>query len=246
MDKNSSIIINEAAQTSLKLKNPIGQKLAPLWFDSLVKKPTIIGVIKDYHLESLHKQKEPAVFIYQPTKFSVVLIKFNNADKDEIIKYIKQQWEKIANGLPFIYREASDLLDNVYIVEINTLKLILFFAIISILISCLGLFGLAAFSVQQRTKEIGIRKVFGGTSTRITLELIKGFVFLITASCIIAIPIAFWYAKQWLSNFAYYISIDWYYYFLTYILIMLITMAVIVFYTYKYSNANAVETLRYE
>lgn len=245
-DKNTSIIINEAAQTELKLKKPINQKLAPIWFDTLVKNPKIIGVLKNYHFESLHKHKEPAIFIYQPTKFSVVLVKFNKAKSKETMEFIKEQWDKIANGMPFDYKETKDLFENVYVVEISTLKLILFFAIISIIIAYLGLFGLAAFSVQQRTKEIGIRKVFGGSSINITIELIKGFVLLITMSCILAIPVSSWFAKQWLQNFAYYIEIDWFYFLYTYFLIMLITMITIVFYTYKYSNTNPVETLRYE
>lgn len=197
------IIFNEAAIAAMGLEDPVG-KTIKLWGRSR----EIIGVAQDFHFESLYEEVRPCM-IQQWEGLSNILIKIQAGKEKEMIEQIEPLYKEFTGGLPFEFRFMDDDYDRLYVAESRVASLSKYFAFIAILISCLGLFGLATFSVEKRTKEIGIRKVLGASATQIWHIISKDFVVLILLSCVIAIPIAYYFLNEWLEAFAYRIRISW-------------------------------------
>ncbi|WP_234736846.1 ABC transporter permease [Tellurirhabdus bombi] len=235
-------ILNETAVKNAGIKNPIGKS-----FTLGQTKGTIIGVIKDFHFASLRQKVEPAVFFYRnSTDFSRIYIKTTGREASQAVAAAEKLWKQYSPDYPFEYQFMDMQYNEMYKSEQRTGKLFNFFAGITILVSCLGLFGLATFTAQQRTKEIGIRKVLGASVTGIVALLSKDFLKLVLIGIVIASPIAWWMMNQWLADFAYKIDVEWWVFVLAGVLAILIAFFTISFQSIKAALMNPVKSLKTE
>jgi putative ABC transport system permease protein len=235
-----SVIFNESAIAAMGLKNPVGKKVS-LWGHQ----KTIIGVAKDFHFQSLYKKVGPA-FLECITPNPTVMIKIKAGKEQETIANIEQFYKTYNQGLPLDFKFLDDDYQAMYSSEERVAKLSRYFAGIAIIISCLGLFGLAAFTAQKRQKEIGIRKVIGASVNDITMMLSKDFLRLVLFSVLIAFPLAWLMMNKWLQSFAYRVPISANVFLIAAIAILLITVITVSFQAIKAAVANPVRSLRSE
>ncbi len=201
-------LINEAAARKIGYKEPVGKELT-MWGD----KGTIIGLMKDYHHNSLHVPIEPLILrLFKKSWNSYwgnVIIKTEKGQTKQALASMERIYKKFNPGFPFKYYFTDDEIMNNYKAEYTVSKLSRYFAFLAIFISCLGLFGLVTFTAEQRTKEIGIRKVLGASVTGIIGMLSKDFLKLVIIAAVIAFPVAWWMMHKWLNDFEYRIDIGW-------------------------------------
>ncbi len=240
-DSSAGFILNEAAIKAMGIEHPIGKQFS-LW-DT---KGTIIGVVKDYHFDSLHKEIEPLILAILPDLYSDICIKIKSDNISNTISELNSIWKKYVPEYPFEYHFLEESLDNLYRVEERIGIIFKYFTIMAIIISCLGLSGLASFSTEQRTKEIGIRKVLGATVPNILLLLTKDFVKWVLIANIIAWPVAYYAMSRLLQNFAYRTNIGIVTFILSATLALLIALATVSYQSIKAALANPIEALRYE
>lgn len=169
----------------------------------------VVGVVKDFHFESLHQPISPMVFMIPDTRFNLVAIRLKQGFEEESISYLREEWIALKPDFPFNYFTIEDRFEQQYEAEEKVGTVFGFFAGLAILISVLGLFGLSAYATEQRTKEIGVRKVMGASVSNIVLLLGKDFLKLVLFGFLIAVPIAWYGMNSWLDSFAYSISISW-------------------------------------
>jgi ABC-type antimicrobial peptide transport system permease subunit len=197
------VIFNETAIAAMKLQHPVG-RMVKFWG----KPRMILGVIKDFHFESLYKKIEPFYMMYSHNNSSI-LVKLRAGREKETLSRIGEFYKQFNLGLPFEYKFLDDDYQALYASEQRVSILSRWFAGIAILISCLGLFGLAAFTAQKRQKEIGIRKVVGASVRQIAVMLSADFLKLVLLAVLIAFPLAGWMMHNWLHGFAYRVSVGW-------------------------------------
>lgn len=235
-------ILNETAVKNTGIKNPIGKN-----FTLGQTKGTIIGVVKDFHFASLRQKVEPAVFYYRPNNnFSRIYIKTTGRDASKAVAAAEKLWKQYSPDYPFDYQFMDTQYNELYKSEQRTGQLFNFFSGIAILVSCLGLFGLATFTAQQRTKEIGIRKVLGASITGIVALLSKDFLKLVLIGILIASPIAWWTMSEWLKAFAYKIDLEWWVFALAGFLAIAIALLTVSFQSIRAALMNPVTSLRSE
>ncbi len=245
---SSAIIINETAARSLGFKDPLNAKLYD--FNSRANQADefhIVGVVKDFNAGSLRYTTEPLVMRY--SKYGGQFIfRIKSANIPQLIAQIESRYHSFdqMSSQPFLYSFLDEDFSNLYKGEERTGSVFITFAALAIFIACLGLFGLAAYSAEQRTKEIGIRKVLGSSINGIVGLLSKDFIRLVVVAIIIATPLAWWAMSKWLQNFAYRISISWWIFFIAGALALLIALLTISFQAIKAAIANPVKSLRTE
>jgi ABC-type antimicrobial peptide transport system permease subunit len=241
-DKKSDkerIIFNEAAIKLMNYgDNPIGKKV---YFKGY---KTIAGVVKNFHFESLYEPIKPMFFIFSNGNNFVVKIDPKNSS--ESISEIEETYARFNPTIPFEFKFLDDNYQALYTSEKRVATLSTYFAGIAILISCLGLFGLAIFTASQRRKEIGIRKTLGQRKSQITVLLSTEFAKLVGIAILIGLPIAFFIMKDWLSEFAYKIELRLEYFFLTALLAMFIALATVATQAIRAANRNSIDALREE
>ena len=240
-DENS-LIINETAQKLLGWEDPLNKKLGRI---------PIIGVIKDFNFSSLHSKISPMIILTKSrnkvfTKQNYVSVKFEAGKENETILFAKSVWEKFSNGVPFSYTFLDKYYNKQYSNEENIASVFNTFAVLSILIAALGLFGLTSFLLETKTKEIGIRKVLGASLYKIVILLSKDYIKLILLANIIAWPSAWYFMNHWLSNFAYRIDISLLIFFATGLNVILFAFLIICIQTIKAGLKNPINSLRYE
>jgi putative ABC transport system permease protein len=210
-DTNNSIIINEKAAKEFgfsSAKDAVNKKLFNKFQDNTTTF-TIVGVVKDFHYEDLHLPVTPYGFMLNTSGYNYMVIHAKPGNMASMLKTIETSWKKYDQNDPFDYSFLDEDFDKNYQADTRLAGIVGYFTVVAILISCLGLFGLAAFSAEQRTKEIGVRKVLGASVKTIVSLLSVDFLKLIIASIIIASPIAWWLMNKWLQEFAYRKDIDW-------------------------------------
>lgn len=264
-DLNSgAVILNEVAVKKLGWKNPIGKKFRPLNGDSTWY-PRVIGVVKDYHYYSLKSEIEPAIYLVNSEYNRCLIIRFQNMDDDlrglqnglnrvtggnlnldANVRKVESVWKSFFPNTPFEYYYLNERIRELYQNERNALKIFTYFAILSILISCLGLYGLISLVVEQRTNEIGIRKVMGGSIFQILLLLIKDFMQLIVVAGILSTPLALYFAEQALQTFVYRIDIPYAMMLISLLIALFIALVTISYHAIKLASANPVDALRAE
>jgi putative ABC transport system permease protein len=237
---SAHVILNETAVKEAGIKDPVGKQFT-LW----QTKATIIGVVKDFNYASLKQRIEPSVFFFQPANWRL-FIKTNGKDATDAIAAAQDIWTKYVPDYPFSYSFVDEDYDALYKSEQRTGLLFNVFAFVAILISCLGLFGLAAYTAQVKTKEIGIRKVLGATVTNIVQLLAKDFVSLVVISLVIAVPIGWWAMNSWLQDFVFRISIAWWVFFLAGGLAIFIALLTVGMHALRAALANPVKSLKEE
>jgi putative ABC transport system permease protein len=240
---SASFIINESAAKALGLEDPVGKRVNNTTTGLL---GTIVGVVKDYHFASLHSRIEPLVLEYRPAAAGWLTLKLGVGKNKEALDYIKKTVDGIAPGSLFVYEFLDERLDMLYKSEDSMGKVFQFFSALAIIIGCLGLLGLSAYTVERKTKEIGIRKVLGATVVGIVGMVSSQFFVLVFTGLVISIPLTWYGMNLWLQNFAYQITIEWWVFGLTAGLIFIMTVFVVSFHTVSAALQNPVHSLRYE
>ena len=237
---SSHFILNETAIREAGINDPIGKrfKLGDI-------NGTIIGVVKDFHFESLKQKIEPAVFMYQPENYEM-FVKTNGKDASTVIAAVEKLWKQYNGGIPFEYNFLDDTYDSLYKSEQRTGLLFKLFSLVAILISCLGLFGLTTYTAQIKTKEIGVRKVLGASVTSVVQLLAKDFMRLVVFAVLIATPIAWYGINSWLQGYAYRIEPEWWMFASAGLLAVIIALFTVSFQSIKAALMNPVKSLRSE
>lgn len=234
-------IVNEAAVKAMGMTNPIGKKFS-LW-----QMPGIIvGVAKDFHHNSLKKTIEPTVIFNRPDWLWMVYVKTNNQSVKTSVAKATEIWKQYNPQYPFEYNFMDVTFDNMYKSEARTEALFSVFAIVAILVSCLGLFGLSTFTASQRTKEIGVRKVMGASVAQIVLLLSQDFVKLILLAIVVAVPASYFLMQTWLQDFAYRVNMNWMVFALAGLVAIVIGILTIGLQTTKAAVQNPTKSLRSE
>jgi putative ABC transport system permease protein len=234
------LILNETAVREAGIQNPVGKRFR---FGGI--NGTIAGVVRDFHFNSLKQKIKPFVFYYQPAG-SQLFIKTTGANAPKAIKAAQAAWKTYNPGFPMNYAFMDDAYNQLYQSDQRTGLLFDLFAGVAILISCLGLFGLAAYTAQVRVKEIGIRKVLGASATDIAVLFSKDFLVLVAIAILIATPVSWYAMNQWLLNYAYRSTPQWWLFALAGSAALLIALLTISFQSLKAALANPVRSLRSE
>ena len=238
---SSHFILNETAVRAARIKDPIGKKFK-LWD----KTGTIIGVVKDFHFASMKQTIEPTIFFYQPNEMNRIFIKTTGKDAEKVIASAGRLWKQYNADFTFHFAFLDDSFNDLYKTEQQTGLLFNIFAGIAIFISCLGLFGLAAYTAQTRTREIGVRKVLGSSVAGIVELLAKDFIKLVLIGIVIAVPIA-WYAMgKWLEDFAYRVEVQWWTFVVSGFFALIVAILTISFQSIKAALMNPVKSLKSE
>jgi putative ABC transport system permease protein len=252
-DTSEAFIINETAVKQLGFGTPqaaLGKRLHwEIWGgDSLnpLKKGQVIGVVKDFHMKSLHEKLSTTVLQINPENLAKMAVKVKAADLPATINFIKATWDKMVPEYPFEYKFLDENFSAMYNAEQKLSALLWIFTVMAIFIGCMGLFGLAAFSAEQRVKEIGIRKVLGASVLNIVGMLSKTFLKPVLIASLIAFPIAWWAMSSWLEDFEYRITIGWSVFAIAGIAALVIALITVSFQSIKAATANPVKNLRTE
>jgi len=243
---NYQVVLNESAVKAMGLTDPIGIRLVNSMFPE--NRYSIIGVVKDFHFQSLKQRIQPMVFASLPQNSigRFLSVRISPEEIDETLKYIEKTWLKFSNGQALEYEFFDNQFARIYLAEKNTEYLFFIFSILSIIVACFGLFGLSSFVAERRTKEVGIRKILGSSTTSVVMLLIWQFLKWVVIANIIAWPIAWYVMNSWLGDFAYRINLEWSVFLIAGIIAVIITLFTVSSQAIKAAIANPVESLRYE
>jgi putative ABC transport system permease protein len=243
-DTLAQVMINETAAKELGLTIPSapGQDIYS-GKDSNKTTYHIVGVLKDFNFASLHENIKPLFFLYN-YKFSNLIVASRSSNYSALLAKLETAWKQFNPEQPFEYSFLDENIQMQYETENTLLRIINSFTLLAILICCMGLFGLVAFTAEQRVKEIGIRKVLGASISNITVLLSKDFLKLVLISIVIASPIAYYFLHKWLQDFAYRININWWAFVLAGAIAVLFTLITVIFQAIKAAIANPVKSLR--
>jgi putative ABC transport system permease protein len=244
-DSNHSILVNEAFVKKAGWKNPLGQTVN-FWYNNN-EKYSVVGVVKDYHFAPLKEQIKPQLFTMKhDNAYGLALVKIRPGTEATCLKYIHQVFRQQFPTNPYSYVFKDDENRKNYEAEAKWKQILLFGAILTIFISCIGMFGLSVLSAEKRTKEIGIRKVLGASVQTIVSLLSKDFLKLVVIALVIAIPAAWMAANKWLENYPYRISLHWWLFALAALLVTIISLFTVSFQAVKAAISNPVKSLRSE
>lgn len=238
----TKIVFNEAAIKVMGLKNPIGEHIR-LWDEYDLE---IVGVVKDFHFQSMHEPVKPLFFRFMPSNTWNVLVRLQPGKEKETLAKISDFYKNFNPGFTFEYKFQDQEYALLYAAEQRVATLSSYFASMAIVISCLGLFGLAAFTAERRLKEIGIRKALGSSSTNIVLLLSKDFTLLVLVSVILGLPIAYYALDKWLASFAFKIPLSMVYFVSSGVIALAIAWITVASQAIKASRVNPVKCLRNE
>jgi putative ABC transport system permease protein len=234
---NSSVIINQTLAKKLNLKNPIGKRITNgVTF-------TVVGVVQDFNFDSMHSQISPLV-MHLGTSPSIVTVKVSGKDMNNTLQSITNTWKAFSPRQPIRYTFLDESFANMYADVQRMGSIFTTFAALAIIIACLGLFALSAFMAEQRSKEIGIRKVLGATVSGITTLLSIDFIKLVFIAIVIASPIAWWGMNKWLQGFAYRITVEWWVFVLAGVTAIIIAVLTVSFQSIKAALMNPVKSLK--
>ncbi|MBK7869994.1 MAG: ABC transporter permease [Saprospiraceae bacterium] len=242
-EKYYRFILNESAATALgwKSEEAVGKRVSLNGRQGEIK-----AVVEDFHFSSLHEAIGPLVMFIDNVQLNKILLKLDGDQISSAIAALQSKWKALAPHRPFDYQFLDEEFSNLYDTEERTGRIAATFAGLAIFIACLGLFGLTAFAAQQRTKEIGVRKVLGATITDIVTLLSKDFLLLVAISMLIAFPVAWWAMNNWLEDFVYRINVSWWIFALAGIGALAIALLTVSSQAIRAANTNPVESLRSE
>jgi len=245
-DLTNGFVINQTAANEMGFENPIGQELT-MWG----RKGTIIGVTNDFHFSSLHNKIEPLIFhIPEPENvnrsYRVISMRIKPNSMPQSLDYIKKTWKTYFPNENIEYYFMDDKLKANYVSEARMGTLFKYFSFLVIFIACLGLYGLTAFTIEQKNKEIGIRKVNGAKVSEILTMLNKDFIKWVAIAFVIAAPIAYYAMNKWLENFAYKTTLSWWIFALAGVITLGIALLTVSWQSWRAASKNPIEALRYE
>jgi putative ABC transport system permease protein len=244
-DEAEAFIVNESAVKHFNWGTPetaLGKKLD--W--GLGKKGKVIGVVKDFNFTSLHENIQPLIIHIRTNWYNLITLKVKGENIPETIKQLEEKWNALNLDSPFDYSFLDADFEKLYRAEQQTQSIIGFLASLAIFIACLGLFGLAAFMAEQRTKEIGVRKVLGADVLGIISLLSKDFLALVGTAIVIALPVSWFASTKWLDSFAYRTDLTWWIFGLAGVIAIVIALLTVSFQSVKAAIANPVNSLRNE
>ncbi|MBN1300483.1 MAG: ABC transporter permease [Melioribacteraceae bacterium] len=236
-----SIVINEELERLMGGGSAAGKHIK-FWGADL----TIVGVMNDFHFTSVETKIPPLILYVQPESSSNLIMRISPDNIPGTMDQLEKRWSEVTAGYPLNFKFLDEDFDNRYRNSERIFDLLKYFAVMAIAIACLGLFGLASYTAERKTKEIGIRKVLGAGELNLTALLCKEFFILVLISNIIAIPIAYYLIANWLENFAYRISPSWEVFILTAVIALLLALLTVGYQAIKAAVANPVESLKYE
>lgn len=243
-DSTTSVLVNESFVKKAGWKNPVGQTV-DFWYDN--KKYTVIGVVKDYHFNSLNQEIGPELFTMKAgNEFGMAYIKIKPNSETSSLKHIEQTYKKLFPINPYSYTFKNEQNIRSYEAEAKWKQIMLFSAILTIFVSCIGLFGLSVLSAEKRTKEIGIRKVLGASVSGVVTILSKDFLKLVAIALVIAIPLAWLAANKWLENYPYRIKLSWEMFAAAGLLVILVALITVSFQAIRAALSNPAKSLRTE
>ncbi len=240
-----SVVINETAVKTLGIKNPLESYITQFTRAGEIKLK-IIGVLKDYNFETLHLSIKPLLLSYRPNASRYYCIRYNTKNLPELLRYIENTWNKVAPGRVFSYVFMDENYHKLYESEQKLGTIFIICSGLAVFIACLGLFGLAAFTIEQKTKEIGIRKTLGATVTSIMFKYIKNFLKYVIIANLLSIPVGYFLMSKWLNNFAYKIDINITPFAYAVILSTVIALTTITYQVLRAAFANPIKSLKYE
>ena len=241
-DEKEAFILNEEAARLLGDDSAVGKPFTLWQF-----KGKVIGVVKNFHFKSLNTHVEPLVIrLLKPQPYSYMFIKIRGENVNESIRYLEKTWRDIATVFPFEYQFLDEYYDRTYRAEQRMGKLFNAFTTLAIFIACLGLLGLASFMAEQRTKEIGIRKVLGASVSNIILLMSREFVLLVAISNVLAWPLAYCFMNKWLENYAYHASINLFFFLAAALAALGIALLTVSYQALRAASSNPIDSLRYE
>jgi len=244
-DNTEAFILNEAVVKSLGWDSP-EEAVGKTWMIGLRQKGKIIGVTKDYHFMSLHQQILPLVIDFDPSRFNFISLRFTTGSVSETLSFIEDKWKELLPGEPFSFFFLNEGFESQYRAEERAGIIFSIFTLMAIVIACLGLFGLASYTAQSRTKEIGIRRTLGASKPGILLLLSREFTKWVLLSNIIAWPVAYFVMNRWLQNFAYRINPEIWIFILSASIAFIIAVFTVSFQAVKAAGTNPVDALKYE
>ncbi|MBC8485038.1 MAG: FtsX-like permease family protein, partial [Bacteroidetes bacterium] len=238
----ASIVINEKAAKAFNIENPVGKWIK--WGDDYKFK--IIGVVKDFHHLPMQYDIDPLVLIYSPERCRLMFVKTSGGNQVEINDQIQATWESVFPNFPFEPQNLKDIYEKTYTDESRLIRIIGYFSILAILISCLGLFALAAYMTEQRTKEIGIRKVLGASVSGVISLVSKEFLKWVVIANIIAFPLAWLAMDNWLNGYVYHTKLSPEIFIYAFILSVAIALITVSYQSIKSAIRNPVNSIKYE
>lgn len=248
-DQQTAFIINQTAAERFGWGDQaLGKRMQWGLFaaDSATNDGRVVGVVEDFHYASLHNPIEPMVFRYEPTNHRILSVKLQKESMAQTIAQLETQWAQLTGGFPFEFEFVDDAFNKLYRSEERMLMVFGYFAFISIFIAILGLFALSSFTVSQRMKEIGIRKILGASTQQIITLIVKDFLPLVLMAFLIASPVAYYALNQWLEDFAYRMDISPLLFLLAGVMAVTLAVLTIVYHSLKAAKSDPVKALRYE
>ena len=238
----AAIIINETGAKALGMENPVGK-----WIDwGLNSRFHIIGLIKDFHHLPKQYEIDPLIILYEPDRCKQVFIKTAEVNDNEIKEQIEESWGKVFPNFPFEPNNLKDIYNSAYTDEANLIKIIGYFSILAILISCLGLFALAAYMAEQRTKEIGIRKILGATISGIISLVSKEYLKWVIIANLIAVPVTWFAMKNWLDSYAYHTRLSAGIFIIALLLSLFIALLTVTWQSVRAASKKPVNAIKWE
>lgn len=236
----SNYILNEAAVRAMDLKSPVGKR-----FSFQGREGSIIGVINDFHQHSLHHEILP-LFLQFTENNMYICVRIDSKQVTKTIRFLEKKWNEFVPGFPFTYDFLDDTIDSAYTTEKQVANMLRYFTIIAVGVACMGLFGLASFSTERRTKEIGIRKVLGASVSGILLMLSKEFTKWVLIANVMAWPITYFIMKRWLQRFAYKVDLNCEAFIVSGVIALGIALFTVSYQVIRVVKSNPVESLKYE
>jgi len=251
---STAVVLNEAAVAMLGVKEPLNliiynraDEVKPNVTDHF--KPLafhVVGVVKDFNYNSMHDKIQPLIMVVNTFNWGSMAVRFHTSDVFSLVRQVESKFHAAKQGLPFNYTFMDNDFDKLYHAEQQTGQVFISFAVFAILIACLGLFGLVTYAAEQRTKEIGIRKVFGASVSGIVGLLSRDFTMLVGIAALIAFPVAWWAMYKWLDTFAYRTEISWWIFLVAGAVALAIALLTVSIQTIRAALANPIKSLRSE
>jgi putative ABC transport system permease protein len=249
-DEKSAFMLNEAAVRELNWQSALNKRV--IWpsdlrrMDAIVKKGQVVGVVKDFHVASLHESIGPVLLQVRPSSFRYISARISSVNIPETLSFFREKWGQLSPVFPFEYTFLDEDFDKLYRADEKVGRIVGIFSMLAIIVACFGLFGLASFAAEQRTKEIGIRKVLGASVSGIILLFSREFTKWVLVANILAWPIAYFFMTRWLQNFAYKMSLGLGIFVLSGFLAFAIALATVSYQSIKAALSDPIDSLRYE
>ncbi len=250
-DKNfasdsSAIILNEAALRETGIDNPVGMEFRFLLSNGDVRKLNVVGISKDYHFRSLHSEIDPQIIIYNPGFCNWALLRINMDEFSNVTEILKHHWNQYESSSPISINFLDDRVSGLYDQDRVIRKIILFFTFIGMLISILGLIGLTGYTIEQKTREIALRKLLGAKLSHIQLKISSDFLKWILISLLVSVPVSYFFMNNWLEHFAYRIDLQWWLMIIGGFIAIIVAFVCIGIQSNRAVRMNPAESLKYE